>query len=153
MTPFVARYVLADMKDPVTCLAYSGGGDGGQPVLCIGDEEGHVFVLHFLKHTQWLFKKVGVEDVQHIYWRVKLFTTYRSIESDERNLVTLTNMTLPLKFELLTPFYRFYQSRRRQVQISKKNFAGNVICYIFITLDFILRFLCDQFISFMFSIL
>jgi len=66
----VTRYVLGDMKDIVTCLAYlRPDASHPEPVLCIGDDGGHVFVLHFLKHSQSLFKKTGVDDVQHINWR------------------------------------------------------------------------------------
>ena len=71
VSPFVTRYVLGDMKDIVTCLAYlRPDASHPEPVLCIGDDGGHVFVLHFLKHSQSLFKKTGVDDVQHINWRV-----------------------------------------------------------------------------------
>ena len=73
MTPFVERFRLDGMKDIPTSLAYMAPAVTGrsEPLLGVGDDEGDVFVLCFLKASTSLFKKREADgEIQHIYWRV-----------------------------------------------------------------------------------
>lgn len=68
------RFRLDGMKDIPTSLAYLTPGSGAnktEPLLAVGDDNGDVFILRFLKPTQSLFKKREVDDIQQIYWRVR----------------------------------------------------------------------------------
>jgi hypothetical protein len=61
------------MKDIPTSLAYMAPAVTGrsEPLLGVGDDEGDVFVLRFLKASTSLFKKREADgEIQHIYWRV-----------------------------------------------------------------------------------
>ena len=72
--PFTERFRMYGMKDIATCLAYMParmGFSDSIPSLVIGDDGGDVFVLNFLKHSQALFKKTEVDEVEQIYWRVR----------------------------------------------------------------------------------
>jgi hypothetical protein len=73
VTPFVERFRLDGMKDIPTSLAYMAPvtTDRSEPLLGVGDDEGDVFVLRFLKASTSLFKKREADhEIQHIYWRV-----------------------------------------------------------------------------------
>ena len=73
VTPFVERFRLDGMKDIPTSLAYMAPAVTGrsEPLLGVGDDEGDVFVLRFLKASTSLFKKREADgEIQHIYWRV-----------------------------------------------------------------------------------
>jgi hypothetical protein len=73
VTPFVERFRLDGMKDIPTSLAYMAPVTTGrsEPLLGVGDDEGDVFVLRFLKASTSLFKKREADhEIQHIYWRV-----------------------------------------------------------------------------------
>ena len=73
------RFRLDGMKDIPTSLAYLTPGSGAnktEPLLAVGDDNGDVFILRFLKPTQSLFKKREVDDIQQIYWRVRSLKFY-----------------------------------------------------------------------------
>jgi len=73
------RFRLDGMKDIPTSLAYLTPGSGAnktEPLLAVGDDNGDVFILRFLKPTQSLFKKREVDDIQQIYWRVRRLKFY-----------------------------------------------------------------------------
>ena len=70
--PFTVRFILSDMKDIPTSVSYNPPDCGVDSALCVGDDAGDVFVVHFLKQFQSLFKNTALqEDTQVISCKVE----------------------------------------------------------------------------------